>query len=120
MKTGGVEKLNRREAMRTLLPLPRSATLDIGSLSLDAEMIDLSETGAKFRFAHPLNRSLLHVDAQTVCSIRLESGAVACIKASVRWTQQYPEGIMLGVRFNGRHDAAFSCLVDGAKDHSAS
>lgn len=120
METGEDVAMERRETYRTVFRLPRPATIDINGAPCDAEMIDLSENGAKFRCPVALDGPMPRRDGDTVCSIRLESGAVTRIKGSIRWTMRYPEGVTLGVRFTGGLDAALTCLLGDATGPMAS
>ena len=103
----------RREETRIFFSLPQPATIDYEGESHGVEMIDFSPTGAKFRFNGHKAGEFLKRDTETLCSIHLPSGKTASVRASIRWTMRYPEGVTLGVRFVEDMDTRLATLISG-------
>jgi hypothetical protein len=89
----------RRRADRLSLRIPLAAGAELAGSCFPAELIDLSETGAKFRIPECDTRPDVAKGRETAWIVSLPSGKLTRFKASARWFHRFPEGYMMGVQF---------------------
>ncbi len=79
-----------------------TARLRVGNRRLDAELIDLSCSGAGLRIdgKQPDDAPPLHPGDRLALSCRLGGAALEVKQADVRWTAQSDSGLRLGVKLN--------------------
>jgi hypothetical protein len=93
------ENKEHRREVRIELREPLMASAEVTGTCFPAELIDLSKSGAKFRFPEcktPLEIKQGHETGWTVC---LPSGKLKRFKASARWFRRLPNEYVIGVEF---------------------
>jgi len=90
---------NRRVASRLEVSLPWNAELDHRGTAISAELIDISEGGAKFRSTDFSFETGIQKGHSTDWTVVLPSGGRTRFRAEVRWLHRFPEGHIIGVSF---------------------
>jgi c-di-GMP-binding flagellar brake protein YcgR len=90
---------DRRVAFRCDVALPWNASIAHEGNNFSAELIDLSEGGAKFRSSDFSFESGIQKGHTVDWSVDLPSGKKTRFRAEVRWLHRFPEGHIIGVRF---------------------
>jgi hypothetical protein len=94
------EYTERRRDVRIELrePLMASAEFSTGAC-IPAELKDVSESGAKFRFPECDAALDINPGCETNWTVCLPSGKLTRFKARVRWLHKHPAEYVLGVKF---------------------
>ena len=93
------ENRERRREVRIELREPLMASAELTGTCFPAELVDLSESGAKFRLPEcetPLEIKPGYETGWTVC---LPSGKLTRFKAAARWFHRLPDEYVIGVKF---------------------
>jgi len=91
--------LNRRGAPRMDVSPPWTARLDRWGNAISAELIDISEGGAKFRSSDSSIETGIRKGRLTGWTVNLPSGVQSRFRAEIRWFSRLPEGHIIGVHF---------------------
>jgi hypothetical protein len=90
---------DRRQHPRHPLALPWPAKGDINGKNVDADIIDISIMGAKFRLKDLSIQSGFEPGNKTIWNIKLPSGSEVSTETMARWIHRFPEGFILGANF---------------------
>jgi hypothetical protein len=99
VEAGNDSQDDRRQHPRHHLALPWPAAAEINGRKIDADIIDISKMGAKFRCKDLSIQTDFVPGKVTSWSIIMPSGSTVSARTSARWLHRFPEGYILGANF---------------------
>lgn len=93
------ESMERRREARIGLRQPLMASAELIGTCFPAELVDLSESGAKFNFPECYAQIEIKAGCETELTVCLLSGKLARFKAEARWFHRFADGYVIGVKF---------------------
>ncbi len=98
----GTQSDDRRQHPRHPLVLPWPAKGDFNGQIVEADIIDISRMGAKFRVKDPSVQTNFTPGNKTNWTVKLPSGSEVVTETLSRWIHRFPEGYILGANFTNQ------------------